>query len=71
MDLAKAAYEELAWVFSHFDPLHAREEEIFTRLGYIDVQHLAPRVRAETRVAVGLMDEICPVLRRSSPRTTG
>jgi cephalosporin-C deacetylase len=24
------------------------------------VQHLAPRVRAETRMAVGLMDETCP-----------
>ena len=70
MDLAEAAYEELAWYFRVFDPLHAREEEIFTRLGYIDVQHLAPRVRAETRVAVGLMDRSVR-LRRSSPRTTG
>jgi cephalosporin-C deacetylase len=60
MDQAKRAYEELAWFFRAYDPLHAREEEIFTTLGYIDVQHLAPRIRAETRVAVGLMDEICP-----------
>ena len=44
--------------------------EIFTRLGYIDVQHLAPRITAETRMAVGLMDEICPP-RPSSPHTTG
>ena len=60
MDLAKLAYEELAWYFRSFDPLHAREEEVFTRLGYIDVQHLAPRITAEVRMAVGLMDEICP-----------
>jgi cephalosporin-C deacetylase len=60
MDLAKLAYEELAWYFRSFDPQHAREEEVFTRLGYIDVQHLAPRITAEVRMAVGLMDEICP-----------
>jgi cephalosporin-C deacetylase len=60
MDLAARAYEELAWYFRAFDPFHEREREIFTRLGYIDVQHLAPRVRAETRMGVGLMDEICP-----------
>jgi cephalosporin-C deacetylase len=60
MDLAARAYEELTWYFRTFDPLHEREGEIFSRLGYIDVQHLAQRVRAETRMAVGLMDEICP-----------
>jgi cephalosporin-C deacetylase len=60
MDLAKLAYEELAWYFRSFDPRHEREEEIFTKLGYIDVQHLAPRITAEVRMAVGLMDEICP-----------
>jgi cephalosporin-C deacetylase len=60
MDLAKDAYEELAWYFRTYDPRHEREEQIFTRLGYVDVQHLAPRIRAETRVAVGLMDTVCP-----------
>lgn len=60
MDQAKRAYEELAWYFRAYDPMHQREEEIFTRLGYIDVQHLAPRIRAEVVMAVGLMDEVCP-----------
>jgi cephalosporin-C deacetylase len=60
MDLAARAYEELAWYFRTFDPRHEHEKEIFTRLGYIDVQHLAARIKAETRMAVGLMDEICP-----------
>jgi cephalosporin-C deacetylase len=60
MDLAAKAYEELAWYFRSFDPRHEREREIFTRLGYIDVQHLAPRIKAETTMAVGLMDDICP-----------
>jgi cephalosporin-C deacetylase len=60
MDLAARAYEELAWYFRMFDPLHEREREVFTTLGYIDVQHLASRVAAETCMAVGLMDEVCP-----------
>ena len=60
MDLAKAAYEELSWYFRMFDPLHERETETFTTLGYIDNQHLAARIHAETAMAVGLMDELCP-----------
>jgi cephalosporin-C deacetylase len=60
MDLAKRAYEELTWYFRSFDPLHSREEQIFTQLGYIDIQHLAARIKAQTRMALGLMDEVCP-----------
>jgi len=60
MDLAKDAYQELRTWFRLFDPTHAREQEIFTRLGYIDLQFLAPRIKAETLLAVGLMDTICP-----------
>ena len=60
MDLAKHAYEELGYYFRHFDPLHEREEDVWTRLGYIDNQYLAPRIQAEVLMAVGLMDEICP-----------
>ena len=60
MDLAAGAYAELKTFFRHFDPRHEREDEIFTRLGYIDVQHLAPRIRAEVLMGVGLTDTICP-----------
>lgn len=60
MDLAKDAYKELKQYFRDFDPEHKREEEIFTRLGYIDLQHLAPRIKAETQFMTGLMDTICP-----------
>jgi cephalosporin-C deacetylase len=60
MDLATNAYEELRLYFRAFDPRHEREEAVFTRLGYIDNQHLAPRIRAEVLMAVGLMDTICP-----------
>ncbi|HYE07272.1 MAG TPA: alpha/beta fold hydrolase [Planctomycetota bacterium] len=60
MDLAKDAYGELKTWFRQYDPLHAREKEVFTRLGYIDVQHLAPRIRARVLMPVGLMDAITP-----------
>lgn len=60
MDLAVGAYEELKTYFRLFDPLHERENEVFTRLGYIDNQHLASRIRAEVLMPVGLMDTICP-----------
>lgn len=60
MDLCRDAYAELRTFFRLFDPTHAREQEIFTRLGYIDLQFLAPRIRARTLMAVGLMDTICP-----------
>ena len=60
MDLATTAYDELVFHFRRFDPRHLREREIFTQLGYVDVQHLAPRIKGETLMACGLMDEVCP-----------
>ena len=60
MDLAEAAYEDLKYFFRQFDPRHEREREIFTRLGYIDVQHLAKRIRGEVLMGTGLMDRVCP-----------
>ena len=57
---AKDAYDELKMYFRHFDPQHKREDEIFTKLGYIDVQHLAPRIKAKVRMVTGMMDTICP-----------
>jgi len=60
MDQAKDAYDELKVYFRNHDPMHQREQEIFTQLGYIDVQHLASRIQAKVLMAVGLMDTICP-----------
>jgi cephalosporin-C deacetylase len=60
LDLAKDAYQEIRSYFRLFDPRHEREKEIFTKLGYIDCQHLAPRIRAEVLMFTGLMDAICP-----------
>ncbi len=60
MDLAKDAYHEIRQFFRAHDPTHERVDHWFTRLGYIDVQHLAPRIEAEVMMAIGLMDPICP-----------
>lgn len=60
MDLDKDAYEELRLYFRKFDPTHRREKEIFTKLGYIDIQHLAPRIRGKVHMYTGLMDTVCP-----------
>lgn len=60
MDLAKDAYVELRNFFRMFDPRHEREDEIFTRLGYIDVKNLAPRIKARVLMGLSLMDPICP-----------
>jgi cephalosporin-C deacetylase len=60
MDLAKDAYAELKAYFRRFDPRHEREEEVFTKLGYIDVQNLVKRIKGKVLFATGLMDNICP-----------
>lgn len=60
MDLDMRAYQELRDYFRYFDPRHEKEEEIFTKLGYIDLQYLAPRIKADTLMFTGLMDQVCP-----------
>ena len=60
LDLAKDAYAELGEYFRKFDPLHEREDAIFEKLGYTDVQYLCRRIRSEVFMGVGLMDTICP-----------
>lgn len=60
MDLDKGAYEGLRYYFRNCDPRHEREKEIFTKLGYIDIQHLAPRIKAKVMMSTGLMDTTCP-----------
>ncbi|MBC8452321.1 MAG: acetylxylan esterase [Spirochaetes bacterium] len=60
MDLAKDAYDEINFYFRRFDPMHLREKELFTTLGYIDIQNLTPRIQAEVLQITGLMDTICP-----------
>ncbi len=60
MDMAKDAYAELETYFRRFDPRHEREDEIFTKLGYIDVQFLVKRIQGEVLMGTGLQDTTCP-----------
>ncbi|MCG8424011.1 MAG: acetylxylan esterase [Proteobacteria bacterium] len=60
IDLARDGYAQLHEYFRLYDPLHEREEELFTQLGYIDVQHLCSRIRGRVQMTIGLMDTICP-----------
>jgi cephalosporin-C deacetylase len=60
MDQAKDAYAELKEYFRHFDPRHERERDVFTTLGYVDIQFLAPRIQGEVLWTTGLMDTVCP-----------
>lgn len=60
MDLAQGAYGELKTFFRDFDPRHENQDEIFYKLGYIDIQNLAPRIKAKMLMFTGLMDTTCP-----------
>ncbi len=60
LELAKNAYAELEEWFRRFDPLHEREQAVFTQLGYIDVQHLTERICGRVLMAIGLNDRVCP-----------
>ena len=60
MDLAKAAYVGITEYFRRYDPCHEKEDEIFETLGYIDIHHLAPRMKSKLLMATGLADTICP-----------
>ena len=60
MDLDINAYAELREYFRWFDPTHSREDEVFRRLGYIDVQNITKRIRGKIMMVTGLMDNICP-----------
>ncbi len=62
MDLDKEAepYKELSIYFRTRDPLHAREERFWQRLGYIDTHNLARYIRAKTQFFATLMDKVCP-----------
>ncbi len=60
MDMNNTAYEEIAWYFRQLDPTHEREEAIFNRLGYIDIQNLADRIQAKVFWVTAMIDQVCP-----------
>jgi cephalosporin-C deacetylase len=60
MDLDVKAYDELRKYFRHHDPRQEAYAETFLKLGYIDIQHLAKRIRAQVLMGLGLMDTVTP-----------
>lgn len=60
MDSGTGSYQAIRDWFRMFDPRHEREDWFFTKMGYVDIQNLMPRVRAEVLMACGLMDTLCP-----------
>lgn len=60
LGLDEVAYEELRYYARWFDPDGSRQDEIFTKLGYIDVQNFAHLVRCEVLFATALSDTVCP-----------
>ena len=60
LELAKNAYADIEEWFRKFDPLHLREAEVFTKLGYIDVAQLTPRIEAHVLMSTGFEDRVCP-----------
>lgn len=60
MDTGTQAYGEIKEYFRYFDPRHERENEIFIKLGYIDLHHLVSRIKADVLMFTGLSDNVCP-----------
>lgn len=60
LDIDASAYAELKDFFRKYDPLHNREEEIFNKLSYIDIQNLADRIEAEVLMTTAVADPVCP-----------
>ena len=60
LGLGGVAHQDIGVYFKYYDPLHEKEDELFTKLGYIDVQHFAERIRAEVKWFVGMKDTACP-----------
>lgn len=60
MDLAKDAYEGFYWLFKKCDPTHAHEKDYLYRMGYVDIQNLAPWIQGRVLWQSGLMDTQCP-----------
>ena len=60
LNLSKDAYGELRDYLRNRDTMCERREEIYTKLGYLDCQFLAARIKGEVLMAVAMMDSTCP-----------
>lgn len=60
MDLDLVAYEGLRYYCRWFDSAGENSEEVFLKLGYIDVHNFANMIKAEVLFGTGLIDSVCP-----------
>jgi len=60
MDLFCHAYDEMSYYLRYKDPRHERIDQMFYKLGYIDIKNLMPRIKGETYMFISLMDNVCP-----------
>lgn len=60
MDMIERAYEDIKYYLRSFLPEDGEREAFWNTLGYIDIQNLAPRIKAKVLWYTGLMDNVCP-----------
>lgn len=60
LDRDLVVYDGLKYYTRWFDPAGERLDEIFEKLGYIDVQNFMERITCPVLCGTGLMDEFCP-----------
>ena len=53
-------YDEIYHYFKIHDSLHKTEEQVYKTLSYFDCMNLAPMIRADVLISVGLEDTVCP-----------
>lgn len=51
----------IADYFRFFDPLHEKEDEVFEKLGYIDVHNLVDKIKGKVLFGIGEKDVVCPI----------
>lgn len=60
LDIEHSAYAEIKSYFRFRDPLHETEDEVFRKLGYIDLHNHASRIQSKVVMLTALSDVICP-----------
>lgn len=60
MDLIHNAYEEFNYYIRAYASTQDEIDAIWEKLGYLDLQFLAPRIKAQVQWYLGLMDNVCP-----------
>lgn len=53
-------YSEIYHYFKIHDSLHRTEEQVYKTLSYFDCMNLAPMIKADVLISVGLEDTVCP-----------